>query len=631
MEILKLLYIGADVLVLDEPTSFSTPQEVDTLFETIEKLIAHGKSIIFISHKLEEVLRISQRITVLSRGQVCGQMMTKDADKQKIIRMMIGENMETPKFDRKEFPPEERTELMRIEHLAAKDDRGAQISTTFPLTLHRGDHRHRGAREGNGQAEMAEVITGLRPASGGRVSVCGKEMHTVDATDFIDAGVSCVPADRVNVGSVKEDPLYQNWILRKPNPPKKGGLLNYRQIRAEAKKAIEDYDVRTTGIKQRSGLLSGGNMQKFILARELDKHPKVLVCFYPTRGLDIKATYFIRETIQKSRDEGVGVVLFSGEMEELFSISDRIIVLYKGRVVGEVQPEDYNAYEIGRMMMGGEGRMKQKASRRLDRTDFDLDSAHARSGADRDRAGAADRRDLRVVCREEPAGGLLLHDRPAVFHAPRLRRDHHQGHSADYCRRRRRLCGGRRLQQPRRRGSDVCRHARRDPGRDQLLRTIAGGVLHPVRPAGRRAVRRDLGRLRRIYEGLLRLKRADRYDHAQLCRAAIDRLSGAWADWRQGGVNPQSAEVPAVARLPKLISGTRAHVGLFIALACVAVYWFVCRYTQFGYNLRVVGKARRPRSMRAAMSSAIASSPWCWPAALPVWPVRSRSTACSIA
>ena len=199
---------------------------------------------------------------------------------------------------------------------------------------------------------MAEVITGLRPASGGRVSVCGKEMHTVDATDFIDAGVSCVPADRVNVGSVKEDPLYQNWILRKPNPPKKGGLLNYRQIRAEAKKAIEDYDVRTTGIKQRSGLLSGGNMQKFILARELDKHPKVLVCSYPTRGLDIKATYFIRETIQKSRDEGVGVVLFSGEMEELFSISDRIIVLYKGRVVGEVQPEDYNAYEIGRMMMG---------------------------------------------------------------------------------------------------------------------------------------------------------------------------------------------------------------------------------------------------------------------------------------
>ena len=352
VEILKLLYIGADVLVLDEPTSFSTPQEVDTLFETIEKLVAHGKSVIFISHKLEEVLRISQRITVLSLGKVCGQMMTKDADKQKIIQMMIGESMEAPRYDRKQFTPEEQTELMRIEHLAAKDDRGAQILNDVSLTLRRGEIVGVAALEGNGQAEMAEVITGLRPASGGHVFVEGVEMNTETATSFIDAGVSCVPADRVNVGSVKDDPLYQNWILRKPNPPKKGGLLNYRQIREESRKAIEDYDVRTTGIKQRSGLLSGGNMQKFILARELDKNPKVLVCSYPTRGLDIKATWFIRETIQKSRDNGVGVVLFSGEMEELFSISDRIIVLYKGRVVGEVFPEDYNAYEIGRMMMG---------------------------------------------------------------------------------------------------------------------------------------------------------------------------------------------------------------------------------------------------------------------------------------
>ena len=289
---------------------------------------------------------------MLSLGKVCGQMMTKDADKQKIIQMMIGESMEAPRYDRKQFTPEEQTELMRIEHLAAKDDRGAQILNDVSLTLRRGEIVGVAALEGNGQAEMAEVITGLRPASGGHVFVEGVEMNTETATSFIDAGVSCVPADRVNVGSVKDDPLYQNWILRKPNPPKKGGLLNYRQIREESRKAIEDYDVRTTGIKQRSGLLSGGNMQKFILARELDKNPKVLVCSYPTRGLDIKATWFIRETIQKSRDNGVGVVLFSGEMEELFSISDRIIVLYKGRVVGEVFPEDYNAYEIGRMMMG---------------------------------------------------------------------------------------------------------------------------------------------------------------------------------------------------------------------------------------------------------------------------------------
>jgi simple sugar transport system ATP-binding protein len=352
VEILKLLYIGADVLVLDEPTSFSTPQEVDTLFETINKLIAHGKSVIFISHKLEEVLRISQRITVLSLGKVCGQMLTKDADKQKIIRMMIGENMDTPSFAKKELPPESRVELMKLDKLEAKDDRGSKVLNGVSLTLHAGEVIGVAALEGNGQAQMAEVITGLRPASGGHVYVDGKEMNTDSAVDFINKGVGCVPADRVEVGMVKDDPLYQNWILRKKNPPTKGGLLNYRKIRQEATQAIDEFDVRTTGINQRVGNLSGGNMQKFILARELDEDPRILVCSYPTRGLDIKATWFIRETIQKCRDKGVGVILFSGEMEELFAISDRIIVLYKGEIVGEVAPKDFQAYEIGRMMMG---------------------------------------------------------------------------------------------------------------------------------------------------------------------------------------------------------------------------------------------------------------------------------------
>lgn len=352
VEILKLLYIGADVLVLDEPTSFSTPQEVDTLFETIEKLIAHGKSVIFISHKLEEVLRISQRITVLSLGKVCGQMMTCDADKQKIVQMMIGENMDAPTFERKPAAQEQQHSLMRVENLTAKDDRGAQVLNGVCLELKAGEIIGIAALEGNGQAELAEVITGLRPAAGGHVYVDGKDMDTTSAVDFINQGVSCVPADRIAVGSVKDDPLYQNWVLRKQRPPMKWGLLDYKTIRQEATQAIGDYDVRTTGINQRSGNLSGGNMQKFILARELSKDPKILVCSYPTRGLDVKATWFIRETIHKCRDNGVGVILFSGEMEELFSVSDRIIVLYKGKIAGEVLPKDFNTYEIGRMMMG---------------------------------------------------------------------------------------------------------------------------------------------------------------------------------------------------------------------------------------------------------------------------------------
>lgn len=352
VEILKLLYIGAEVLVLDEPTSFSTPQEVDALFGTIEKLIAHGKSVIFISHKLEEVLHISQRITVLSLGKVCGQMMTKDADKQKIVNMMIGENIMPPTFERRCISPDDQVELMQVKDLEAVDDRQARSLSGVSFTLKSGEIIGFAALEGNGQAELAEVITGLRKAASGKVIVNGKEMNTASATDFIRGNVACVPANRVDVGSVKDDPLYQNWILRKENPPMKGRILDYKQIRKETEEAIEQYDVRSTGPKARSGNLSGGNMQKFILARELDKNPKILVCSYPTRGLDIKATWFIRQMILKSRDQGMGVVFFSGELEELFSISDRIIVLYKGKIVGELSPEAYDAFEVGRLMMG---------------------------------------------------------------------------------------------------------------------------------------------------------------------------------------------------------------------------------------------------------------------------------------
>ena len=257
-------------------------------------------------------------------------------------------------FRKREIADSERTELMQVQDLAAKDDRGAQTLNGVSFTLHRCEIIGVAALEGNGQAELAEVISGLRPASGGQVSVGGEPVGTSNAREFILRDVSCVPADRVDVGSVKDDPLYQNWILRRKRPPMKGGLLDYREILRQSTEAMEQYDVRSTGPKARAGNLSGGNMQKFILARELDKKPKILVCSYPTRGLDIKAAWFVRKTIQKCRDDGVGVVLFSGELEELFSISDRILVLCKGKIVGEVYPDRYNAYDIGRMMMGVE-------------------------------------------------------------------------------------------------------------------------------------------------------------------------------------------------------------------------------------------------------------------------------------
>ncbi len=352
VEILKLLYTGADVLILDEPTAVLLPQECDTLFETIDSLVAHGKSIIFISHKLEEVLRVSQRITVMSQGHVEGQMMTADANKEKIVRMMIGKDISPPDMHRKTVGDDERREILRVEDLAAKDGRGVDTLNGVSLTLRSSEVLGIASLEGNGQTELAEVLAGVRRPTRGSVVINGKTASTANAHDFILNDICYVPADRNEVGTVKDFPLYENWILRRKHLPKKHGLIDYRTVADETAEAMVEYDVRAPGIKTRSANLSGGNLQKFILAREMHKGPRVLICSYPTRGLDIKASWFIREQLLASRDAGLGVMLISGEMEELFGLSDRIIVLYRGKVVGEVNPRDVSIYDVGRMMMG---------------------------------------------------------------------------------------------------------------------------------------------------------------------------------------------------------------------------------------------------------------------------------------
>ena len=200
--------------------------------------------------------------------------------------------------------------------------------------------------------ELAEVLAGVRKALGGTVRINCEEVSTRNAKNFIDKGIAYVPADRNYVGSVPDFPLYENWILRNRKPPKKGWFLDYRFIKTQAAKAMIDFDVRARGITDRSANLSGGNLQKFILARALSKHPKAMICAYPTRGLDIKATWFIREKILKAREDGMGLLLLSGDFEELFALSDRIVVLYRGRIVGEVVPEKTTVREVGMMMMG---------------------------------------------------------------------------------------------------------------------------------------------------------------------------------------------------------------------------------------------------------------------------------------
>ncbi len=354
VEILKLLYTGAEILIFDEPTAVLPPQECDSLFEIIAGLTAEGKGVLFISHKLDEVLRISDRITVLTRGKVTGRMDAAEADKETIVRMMVGEDVKVPETDRSESSGQNPV-LLRAEQLRAKDNRGVLTLDGVSMEIRAGEIVGVAGVEGNGQIELAEVLSGVRRAAGGRILIGEKEISTRSAEPFIEQKIAYVPADRNHVGSVPDFPLYENWILRSGRLPKKGILLNYPAIRKEAAAVMADYDVRARGIGDRTADLSGGNLQKFIMARSLRETPRVLICSYPTRGLDIKATCFIREKILEARNRGCGIVLLSGDFEELFSLSDRLVVLCRGRIAGEVRPAEATVRQVGMMMMGVAG------------------------------------------------------------------------------------------------------------------------------------------------------------------------------------------------------------------------------------------------------------------------------------
>lgn len=349
IEILKMLYTGADILILDEPTAVLLPQECEALFAIIRHMTQQGKGVIFISHKLDEVLQISGRISVLSHGRVSGETETAGANKDQIVRMMSGDDL--PDLTSYVKKPPMAEAVMTCAALEARDDRGVQTLNGVDLTVHRVEIVGVAGVEGNGQSELAEVLAGVRPAASGKISINGQEMNRPAA--FIQAGVGYVPADRNAVGTVPDFPLYENWLLRNPHYPKKHGLTDLKAVQTQTTAAMEAFDVRTSGCQERSANLSGGNLQKFILARELENTPQVLICSYPTRGLDVKAAWSVRQQIIRAKEQGTGVVLFSGDLEELFAVSDRIVVLYRGAVIGEVQPEHAVPQDVILLMMGG--------------------------------------------------------------------------------------------------------------------------------------------------------------------------------------------------------------------------------------------------------------------------------------
>jgi ABC-type uncharacterized transport system ATPase subunit len=351
VEILKALYRGAEILILDEPTAVLTPQEAKELFEILRSLQQQGKSIIFISHKLNEVLEIADRITVLRRGKLIDTISADGATEASLARMMVGREV-LLRVDKEPARPGD--PLLQVEGLTVIDDRGLAAVRNVSLEVHAGEILGLAGVDANGQSELIDAIAGLRPSASGRIVVDGHDITDASARQALDSGLGHIPEDRHRRGLVLPFSLAENLALhhyRRP-PSSRRGLLQLGVIARHAKKLLKEFDVRGGTVDTPASALSGGNQQKVVLAREIDGQPKVLIAAQPTRGLDVGAIEFVHRRLVEQRDAGRAVLLVSLELEEVLSLSDRILVIYEGRIVGEFPPTATEE-EIGLAMTGG--------------------------------------------------------------------------------------------------------------------------------------------------------------------------------------------------------------------------------------------------------------------------------------
>jgi general nucleoside transport system ATP-binding protein len=359
VEILKALYRGAEILILDEPTAVLTPQEATELFGIIRGLQAEGTSIIFISHKLNEVLEIADRITVLRRGKKIDTVSREGATEAGLAKMMVGREV-LLRVEKKPADPGD--VLLEVRDLHVNDDRHLAAVRDVSFVVRAGEIVGIAGVEGNGQSELIEAITGLRRAEGGQVAVAGDAVTHPSARKMLDVGVGHIPEDRQRRGLVLEFSIAENIALHDYlyPPDSRWGWLFPRRLVERARQLIREFDVRGGGPNTRAGALSGGNQQKVVAAREVARDPKVLVAAQPTRGLDVGAIEFLHRRLVEERDEGRAILLVSLELDEVMSLSDRILVMYEGRVVGEHGP-DVTEEEIGLEMLGA-GRKEPAAA-----------------------------------------------------------------------------------------------------------------------------------------------------------------------------------------------------------------------------------------------------------------------------
>jgi len=357
VEILKMLYRGVQVLIMDEPTAVLAPQEIEGLIQTLRAMASEGKSIIFISHKLNEVMNVADRVTVLRQGKVTAAgVQTAETSIPELARLMVGRSV-VFNLDKKPQAPGEI--VLQLENVSAHNDKGLSALKNLSLTVRAGEVVGVAGVAGNGQRELAEVITGLRPCLSGRVLVNGENVANRSPLTAIRKGVAHVPEDRNHVGSAPNLSLTDNMIMKsyRSSPLATGWSLNYAAARQRAETLKTDYAIIAPSVETQARLLSGGNLQRAILARELSAQPRLLIAMQPTRGLDVGAIEGVQRLLLTQREAGAAILLSSEELEELFALSDRIVVIYEGEIVGEVT--DHDVEKIGLMMTGGRQKAKE--------------------------------------------------------------------------------------------------------------------------------------------------------------------------------------------------------------------------------------------------------------------------------
>ncbi|MGB8648623.1 MAG: ABC transporter ATP-binding protein [Anaerolineae bacterium] len=357
VEILKALYRDASLLILDEPTAVLTPQEVDELCETLRQLTKVGHALIFITHKLHEVMAISDRVTVLRDGRVVGRVSTPETNEKELARLMVGREVITAWA--KPAMPQGET-VLSVKGLTVIGDKGVPALKDVTLAVHAGEIVGLAGVSGNGQRELAETIAGMRRASQGTITVLGKDVTNRPPREMIRAGVAFIPEERMTMGVVRDFSVQENVILEThgDNPLAHGPFMDFGQIVDHTRQLVREYDVKTPSLDTPVKNLSGGNIQKLILARELSRRPRLLVAAQPTRGVDIGATEYIHTRLVEQRNQGTAILLISEDLDEILQMADRIVVMYEGQVVGDVPPTT-PVEELG-LMMAGAGRRGEK-------------------------------------------------------------------------------------------------------------------------------------------------------------------------------------------------------------------------------------------------------------------------------